>query len=124
MPNSFPDSVSGRTRPPLRGENRQPGWLFSGQPHGNAIVASPDAVRSSALLSLGGSLTAAGAPANAHAPIVDAADRAFVDGLSRGSLVCAIIVGLGALFALPRTAHRLRPAVALAPATALDTPGG
>ncbi len=31
--------------------------------------------------------------------IIDAADRAFVAGLSRGSLVCAGVVALGAVFA-------------------------
>jgi hypothetical protein len=48
---------------------------------------------------------AARAPANAHTPLVHAANQAFVDGLSRGSLVCAAVVALGALFAflvLPR----------------------
>jgi len=37
--------------------------------------------------------------------IIDAANRAFVAGLSRGSLVCAGVVALGAIFAflvLPR----------------------
>ena len=45
------------------------------------------------------------APAGAHAAIIDATDRAFVAGLSRGSLVCAAVVALGAVFAfvvLPR----------------------
>jgi hypothetical protein len=45
------------------------------------------------------------APGSAHAAIVEAAHRSFVDGLSRGSLVCAGVVGLGAVFAflvLPR----------------------
>jgi predicted MFS family arabinose efflux permease len=45
------------------------------------------------------------APASAHAVIIDAADLAFVAGLSRGSLVCAGVVALGAVFAflvLPR----------------------
>jgi len=48
---------------------------------------------------------AARAPASAHAAIIDAANRAFVAGLSRGSLVCAAVVALGAVFAflvLPR----------------------
>ena len=48
---------------------------------------------------------AARAPAGAHAPIIHAANRAFIDGLSRGSLVCAVFVALGAAFAflvLPR----------------------
>jgi hypothetical protein len=45
------------------------------------------------------------APASTHAMIIDAANRAFVAGLSRGSLVCAGIVALGTVFAflvLPR----------------------
>jgi hypothetical protein len=45
------------------------------------------------------------APASAHVAIIDAANRAFVAGLSRGSLVCAGVVALGAAFAflvLPR----------------------
>jgi EmrB/QacA subfamily drug resistance transporter len=45
------------------------------------------------------------APANAHTPLVHAANQAFVDGLSQGSLICAAVVALGALFAflvLPR----------------------
>ena len=45
------------------------------------------------------------APASTHALITGAADRAFVAGLSRGSLVCAGVVALGAVFAflvLPR----------------------
>jgi len=45
------------------------------------------------------------APASTHAVIIDAANRAFVAGLSRGSLVCAGVVALGAVFAflvLPR----------------------
>ena len=45
------------------------------------------------------------APASTQAVIIDAANRAFVAGLSRGSLVCAAVVALGAVFAflvLPR----------------------
>jgi MFS transporter, DHA2 family, multidrug resistance protein len=45
------------------------------------------------------------APASAHAAIIDAANRAFIAGLSHGSLVCAAVVALGAVFAflvLPR----------------------
>src|SRR5208282_2976279 len=45
------------------------------------------------------------APASAHAVIIDAANQAFVAGLSRGSLVCAGVVALGGVFAflvLPR----------------------
>jgi hypothetical protein len=39
------------------------------------------------------------APASADAVIIDAANQAFVAGLSRGSLVCAGVVVLGAVFA-------------------------
>jgi DHA2 family multidrug resistance protein-like MFS transporter len=45
------------------------------------------------------------APRGAHATIVDATHKAFIQGLSRGSLVCAAVVVLGAVFAflvLPR----------------------
>jgi hypothetical protein len=45
------------------------------------------------------------APASAHAAIIDAVNRAFIAGLSHGSLVCAAVVALGAVFAflvLPR----------------------
>jgi EmrB/QacA subfamily drug resistance transporter len=45
------------------------------------------------------------ASASAHVVIIDAANQAFVAGLSRGSLVCAGVVALGAVFAflvLPR----------------------
>jgi DHA2 family multidrug resistance protein-like MFS transporter len=45
------------------------------------------------------------APASIHAVIINAANRAFVAGLSQGSLVCAGVVALGAVFAflvLPR----------------------
>ncbi len=48
---------------------------------------------------------AAHAPASAHLTIIDAAHQAFVHGLSRGSIVCAAAVALGAVFAflvLPR----------------------
>ena len=44
-------------------------------------------------------LVAGQAPPSAHAVIIDAADRAFVACLSRGSLVCAAVVALGAVFA-------------------------
>ncbi len=56
------------------------------------------------------------APASTHAVIIDAADRAFVAGLSRGSLVCAGVVALGAVlpssscpdgFPAPRRARQL-----------------
>jgi EmrB/QacA subfamily drug resistance transporter len=53
------------------------------------------------------------APASAHAVIIDAANRAFVAGLSRGSLVCAAVVALGAVFAfvvLPRRLPSTPPA--------------
>jgi len=45
------------------------------------------------------------ASADAHTAIIHATNQAFVDGLSRGSLVCVATVALGALFAflvLPR----------------------
>ena len=48
---------------------------------------------------------AAHAPASAQATIINAAHQAFVHGLSRGSIVCAAAVALGAVFAflvLPR----------------------
>jgi hypothetical protein len=44
--------------------------------------------------------------------IIDAANRAFVAGLSRGSLVCAGVVALGAVFAflvLPRRLPGIPP---------------
>jgi EmrB/QacA subfamily drug resistance transporter len=56
------------------------------------------------------------APANAHPLIIHAANQAFIDGLSRGSLVCAATVALGAVFAflvlprrLPHTPITTRP---------------
>jgi hypothetical protein len=55
---------------------------------------------------------AALAPASAHAVIIDAANQAFVAGLSRGSLVCAAVVALGAVFAfvvLPRRLTGTQP---------------
>jgi EmrB/QacA subfamily drug resistance transporter len=55
-------------------------------------------------------------PASAHTPIIHAVNQAFVDGLSRGSLLCAATVALGAMFAflvlpsrLPRTPITIRP---------------
>ena len=59
------------------------------------------------------------APASAHAAIIDAANRAFVAGLSRGSLVCAAVVALGAVFALvvlPRRLPGTPPSSPLEPA--------
>ncbi len=56
-------------------------------------------------LSRGHPSDSGGAAPNAHAPIIGAANRAFVDGLSRGSLVRAAVVALGAMLAflvLPR----------------------
>ena len=53
------------------------------------------------------------APAGAHATIINAAHQAFVHGLSRGSLVCATAVALGAVFAflvLPRRLPNPPPA--------------
>jgi DHA2 family multidrug resistance protein-like MFS transporter len=61
---------------------------------------------------------AAQAPASAHAVIIDAANRAFVAGLSRGSLVCAGVVALGAVFAflvLPRRLPGTPPSPPTAP---------
>jgi MFS family permease len=58
------------------------------------------------------------APASAHAAIIDAANRAFVAGLSRGSLVCACAVALGAVFAflvLPRRLPGTPPGPPTAP---------
>jgi len=59
---------------------------------------------------------AARAPAGAQTVIIAAADRAFVAGLSRGSLVCAAVVAFGAIFAfavlprrLPGTTSSLEP---------------
>jgi EmrB/QacA subfamily drug resistance transporter len=56
---------------------------------------------------------AAHAPASAQATIIDAAHQAFVHGLSRGSIVCAAGVALGAVFAflvLPRRLPNPPPA--------------
>jgi hypothetical protein len=50
--------------------------------------------------------------------IIDAANRAFIAGLSRGSLVCAGVVALGALFAflvLPRRLPGTPPSPPAAP---------
>ncbi|MFI5063373.1 MAG: MFS transporter [Streptosporangiales bacterium] len=61
---------------------------------------------------------AAQAPASTHAVIIDAANRAFIAGLSRGSLVCAAVVALGAVFAflvLPRRLPSTRPSPPTAP---------
>ena len=58
------------------------------------------------------------APASAHAAIIDAANRAFVAGLSRGSLVCAGVVALAAVFAflvLPRRLPSTPPSPPTAP---------
>jgi hypothetical protein len=58
------------------------------------------------------------APASTHAVIIDAANRAFVAGLSRGSLVCAGVVALRAVFAflvLPRRLPDISPSPPAAP---------
>jgi len=58
------------------------------------------------------------APASTHAVIIDAANRAFVAGLSRGSLVCAGVVALAAVFAflvLPRRLPDTPPSPPTAP---------
>jgi hypothetical protein len=62
----------------------------------------------------------AGPPASAHAAIIDAANQAFVAGLSQGSLVCAGVVALGAVFAflvLPRRLPGTPPGPPAAPAS-------
>jgi hypothetical protein len=59
-----------------------------------------------------GALALAGhSPARVGATIVDAAHTAFVAGLSRGSMVCACVVGTGAVFAFAVLPRRL-PAAA------------
>jgi hypothetical protein len=55
--------------------------------------------------------------------ITDAANRAFVAGLSRGSLVCAAVVAAGAVFAfvvLPRRLPGTPPSPPLEPAKEPD----
>jgi hypothetical protein len=63
------------------------------------------------------------APASAHAVIIDAADRAFVAGLSRGSLVCAAVVALAAVFAFLVLPRRLPGAPPNPPAALGSKPG-
>ena len=63
------------------------------------------------------------APPSAHAVIIDAADRAFVAGLSRGSLVCAAVVALGAVFAFLVLPRRL-PGTPPSPPAALGSKPG
>jgi EmrB/QacA subfamily drug resistance transporter len=66
------------------------------------------------------------ASASTHAVIIDAANRAFVAGLSRGSLVCAAVVALGALFTfvvLPSRPAGARPGSGT-PAAAIGDPAG
>ena len=51
------------------------------------------------------------APAQSRGLIVHAAQQSFVDGMARGSLVCAGVVVLGAIFAflvLPRRLSEVR----------------
>ena len=58
------------------------------------------------------------APASTRAVIIDAANQAFVAGPSRGSLVCAGVVALGAVFAflvLPRRLPGTPPSPPAAP---------
>jgi DHA2 family multidrug resistance protein-like MFS transporter len=62
------------------------------------------------------------APASTHAAIIDAANRAFVAGLSRGSLVCAGVVALGAVFAFLVLPRRL-PGTPPPPAVPGSKPG-
>jgi EmrB/QacA subfamily drug resistance transporter len=58
------------------------------------------------------------APSSAHATIINATRQAFIQGLSRGSLVCAGVVALGAVFAFLVLPRRLpNPPIS---ATALD----
>jgi len=63
------------------------------------------------------------APASTHAAIIDAANRAFVAGLSRGSLVCAGVVALGAVFAFLVLPRRL-PGTPPSPPAALESKPG
>jgi EmrB/QacA subfamily drug resistance transporter len=63
------------------------------------------------------------APASAHAVITGAADRAFVAGLSRGSLVCAAVVALAAVFAFLVLPRRLPGAPPNPPAALGSKPG-
>src|SRR3984893_9532255 len=62
-------------------------------------------------------------PASTHAVIIDAANRAFVAGLSRGSLVCAGVVALAAVFAFLVLPRRL-PNTPPSPPTALGSQPG
>ena len=58
------------------------------------------------------------ASASTQAVIIDAANRAFVAGLSRGSLVCAGVVALAAVFAflvLPRRLPNTPPSLPTTP---------
>ena len=68
-------------------------------------------------------LVAGQAPPSAHAVIIDAADRAFIAGLSRGSLVCAAVVALGAVFAFLVLPRRLPAAPPNPPAALGSKPG-
>ena len=63
------------------------------------------------------------APPSAHAVITGAADRAFIAGLSRGSLVCAAVVALGAVFAFLVLPRRLPGAPPNPPAALGSKPG-
>jgi EmrB/QacA subfamily drug resistance transporter len=97
--------------------------------HGLGLPAPAiDAARQSPAAALEVARQASG---SAHAAIVDATHRTFVEGLSRGSLVCAGVVGLGAVFAflvLPRRLgdHPVEAAapVAVGPALGLASRAG
>ena len=84
--------------------------------HGAGLPAS---VLAAAQQSPAAALQVAGqAPAGTHAVIIDAANQAFVAGLSRGSLVCAGVVALAAVFAflvLPRRLPDTPPSPPTAP---------
>src|ERR1700730_8091803 len=84
--------------------------------HGAGV---PAPVLAAAQQSPAAALQVAGqAPASTHAVIIDAANQAFVAGLSRGSLVCAGVVALAAAFAflvLPRRLPDTPPSTPEAP---------
>jgi MFS family permease len=70
---------------------------------------------------------AAHAPPSAHTTIINAAHQAFVHGLSRGSIVCATAVALGAVFAFLVLPRRLpnphqQPAATITPDRSHENP--